>query len=63
MARTVVLGLSVMLIAGIAFLSIRVVLSGGVSDIFGVLRLLLSGLILAVLVFGVLGALTGSKRE
>ncbi len=63
MARSIVLGLSVLLIAGLAFLSIRVVLSGGVSDVFGVLRLLLSVLVVAVLLFGVIGAMTGKDRE
>ncbi|MGI8440081.1 MAG: hypothetical protein ACR2NV_07835 [Thermoleophilaceae bacterium] len=63
MARTVVLGLSLAFIALIAFLSVRLLVNDGIPDVSSFARIALSGLVLALLIFGVLGALTGGSRE
>jgi hypothetical protein len=63
MARTVVLGLSLAFIALVAFLSVRLLVVDGIPDVSSFARIAVSGLVLALLVFGVLGALTGGPRE
>jgi hypothetical protein len=62
MARTVVLGLSLAFIALIAFLSVRLLVNDGIPDVSSFARIAVSGLVLALLIFGVLGALTGRSR-
>ena len=52
-ARTVVLGLSLALICGLGFLTVSVMLEDGID-----ILVLVSLLILALLGFGVIGALT-----
>jgi hypothetical protein len=63
MARAVVLGLSLAFIALIAFLSVRLLINDGIPDVSSFARIAISGLVLALLIFGVLGALTGRSRE
>ncbi len=63
MARVVVLGLSLAFIALIAFLSVRLLITDGIPDVSSFARIAISGLVLALLIFGVLGALTGRSRD
>jgi len=63
MARAVVLGLSLAFIALIAFLSVGVLIIEKNPDVSSFARIAISGLVLALLIFGVLGALTGRSRE
>ena len=53
MARTLVLLLSLVMICGLAFLTVSVAIEDGVTPL-----VVVSGIILALLGFGVLGALT-----
>lgn len=53
MARTLVLLLSLVMICGLAFLTVSVAVEDGVTPL-----VVVSGIILALLGFGVLGALT-----
>ncbi len=57
MGRFVVLLLSLIFIGGLAFLTVRVVVEDGFTIVVAA-----AALILAILVFGVLGALTGRQR-
>lgn len=57
MGRFVVLLLSLIFIGGLAFLTVSVVAKDGFTIVVGA-----AAVILAILVFGVLGALTGRQR-
>ncbi len=63
MARAVVLGLSLAFIALLAFLSVRLLVNDGIPDVSSFARIAVSGFVLALLIFGVLGALTGGSRD
>lgn len=58
MARTLILGLALLLVAGLAFLTLSVALEDGVTVL-----VVFSAVIIAVLGFGVLGALTSTDDE